>query len=100
MNRFLLGAMAVALAAGPASAQSLDDLNLQVHGYATQGFLYTTQNNIFYADSSDGSPAWTEAVLNVGLHPSDKLRIGFQARFQLLGTSGAALTIGPRRTIR
>ena len=93
MNRFLLGAMAVALAAGPASAQSLDDLNLQVHGYATQGFLYTTQNNIFYADSSDGSPAWTEAVLNVGLHPSDKLRIGVQARFQLLGTSGDALTI-------
>jgi hypothetical protein len=25
-----------------ANAQSLDDLNIQIHGYATQGFLYTT----------------------------------------------------------
>ena len=30
-----------------ASAQSLDDLYIQIHGNATQGFLYTTQNNNF-----------------------------------------------------
>ena len=47
------------------SAQSLDDLNIQLHGYATQGFLYTTNNTILTTSSSDGSPAWTEAVVNL-----------------------------------
>jgi hypothetical protein len=85
---FILGASAL-----PLSAQSLDDLNVQIHGYATQGFLYTTHNNIFYANSSDGSPAWTEAVVNVTLQPMPKLRIGVQARYQLLGDSGNAVTV-------
>jgi hypothetical protein len=46
MKRLLVGAMALALGAIPATAQSLEDLNIQIHGYATQGFLYTTNNNI------------------------------------------------------
>jgi hypothetical protein len=66
-------------------AQSLDDLNIQIHGYATQGFLYTTQNNMLTTQSSDGSPSWTEAVVNVGAQPMPKLRIGVQGRYQLLG---------------
>jgi hypothetical protein len=37
----------LALIALPASAQSLEDLNIQLHGYATQGFMYSTQNNFF-----------------------------------------------------
>jgi len=59
MNRLLVGALALALGTLSAKAQSLDDLNIQIHGYAAQGFLYTTHNNIFNAESSDGSPAWT-----------------------------------------
>lgn len=50
-------------------AQSIDDLNIQIHGYATQGFVYTNQNNIFTMNSTNGSPAWTEAVVNVGAQP-------------------------------
>jgi hypothetical protein len=65
MKKILVGAIALALGAGAhAFAQSLDDLNIQIHGYATQGFLYTTNNNMLTTHSSDGSPAWTEAVLN------------------------------------
>jgi hypothetical protein len=93
MNRLLIGAMAIALGAASAGAQSLDDLNIQIHGYATQGFLYTTQNNIFTTSSSDGSPAWTEAVVNVGAQPIPKLRIGVQARYFLLGNFGNAITL-------
>jgi hypothetical protein len=93
MNRFLVGALALALGAIPASAQSLDDLNIQIHGYATQGFLYTTQNNIFTTSSSNGSPAWTEAVLNVGAQPTSKLRVGVQTRYFLLGNYGNSLTL-------
>jgi len=76
-----------------AGAQSLDDLNIQIHGYATQGFLYTTQMNIFYANSSDGSPAWTEAVVNLTAQPSARLRVGVQGRYQLLGSTGNAIVL-------
>jgi len=93
MNRLLIGAIAIALGAASAGAQSLDDLNIQIHGYVTQGFLYTTQNNIFTTSSSDGSPAWTEAVVNVGAQPIPKLRIGVQARYFLLGNFGNAITL-------
>jgi hypothetical protein len=94
MRKILVGAIALALgAAAPGFAQSLDDLNIQIHGYATQGFLYTTQNNIFTTNSSNGSPAWTEAVVNVTAQPYPKLRIGIQARYFLLGNLGNSITL-------
>jgi hypothetical protein len=93
MNRLLVGLMMIAMGAASAGAQSLDDLNIQIHGYATQGFLYTTQNNIFTTSSSDGSPAWTEAVVNISAQPTPKLRIGVQGRYFLLGNFGNAITL-------
>jgi len=93
MNRSLICILAFALGTAAAAAQSLDDLNIQIHGYATQGFLYTTQNNIFTTSSSNGSPAWTEAVLNVTSQPTPKLRIGVQGRYFLLGNLGNAITL-------
>ena len=93
MNRRLAGALAVILTAIPVGAQSLDDLNIQIHGYATQGFLYTTNNNAFTTKSSDGSPAWTEALVNITSQPIPKLRIGVQARYFLLGNVGDAITL-------
>jgi hypothetical protein len=80
-------------AAVPGHSQSLDDLNIQIHGYATQGFLYTTTNNIFTTTSNNGSPAWTDAVLNIGAQPTPKLRIAFQGRYFLLGNYGNAITL-------
>jgi hypothetical protein len=76
-----------------ASAQSLDDLNIQFHGYATQGFLYTTNNNILTTNSSSGSPAWTEAVINLSSTPILKLRLAVQARYEVLGSIGNAITV-------
>jgi hypothetical protein len=93
MKRLFVGAMALVLGAVPAMAQSLEDLNIQIHGYATQGFLYTTQNNILTTSSSNGSPAWTEAVVNLTSQPTPKLRIGVQARYELLGNLGNAITL-------
>jgi len=83
----------LAFGAALSPGQSMDDLNLQVHGYATQGFVYTTNNNWNTTDSSDGSPAWTEAVVNVGAEPQPKLRIGVQARYFLLGNYGNQITL-------
>ena len=77
----------------PVMAQSLDDLNIQIHGYATQGFLYTSENNIFTTHSSDGSPAWSEAVVNVTSQPIPKLRVAVQARYFVLGNFGNSITL-------
>jgi hypothetical protein len=93
MKRLLVGAMALALGVLSANAQSLDDLNIQIHGYATQGFLYSTNNNFFTTNSSDGSPSWTEAVVNLSSQPTPKLRIAVQARYFLLGNYGNAITL-------
>ena len=93
MIRCLAGAMVLAIATISGSAQSLDDLNIQIHGYVTEGFLYTTQNNIFTTNSSNGSPAWAEAVLNVTSQPTPKLRIGVQGRYFLLGNFGDTISL-------
>jgi hypothetical protein len=77
-----------------AAGQSLDDLNIQIHGYATQGFVYTNHNNWNSMDTTQGSPAWTEAVFNVTAQPEPKLRVGVQVRYFLLGESfGNAITL-------
>jgi hypothetical protein len=93
MKRLLVSAIALALGAIPAAAQSLDDLNIQIHGYATQGFLYSTNNNFFTTSSSNGSPAWTEAVMNVSAQPIPKLRVAVQVRYFLLGNYGNSITL-------
>jgi hypothetical protein len=94
MKKILAGAVALALGAGAQGlAQSLEELNIQIHGYATQGFLYSSNNNLLTTHSSDGSPAWTEAVLNIGAQPIPKLRIGVQGRYFLLGNFGNSITL-------
>ncbi len=93
MYRNWFGAVALALGSLCATAQSLDDLNAQIHGYATQGFLYSSHNSVFYTNSSSGSPAWTEAVVNLSLQPKPQLAIGVQARYQLLGDTGNSITL-------
>ncbi len=75
------------------AAQSLEELNVQIHGYATQGFLYTSQNNILTTNSSGGSAAWTEAVVNLSAMPMPKLRVAVQARYSLIGTVGNTVTL-------
>jgi hypothetical protein len=86
LKSFLVVALALAFSvAFSAPAQVLDKYDVQLHGYATQGFLYTTQNNIYTTDSSDGSPRWTDAVVNIGAIPSAKIRVGAQVRYFLFG---------------
>jgi hypothetical protein len=95
MKRLPIAATMLALAwlsgCGFASAQSLDDL--KIHGYATQGFVYSTNNNWDTTNSTDGSAAWTEAVVNVTAQPVSKLHVGVQARYYLLGNFGNAISL-------
>ena len=93
MKRLILAIVLLAFTAFHAPAQSLDDLNLQLHGYATQAFLYSNQNSWNTTDSENGSASWTEAVLNISAQPDPKLRIGVQARFFVLGDYGQTFTL-------
>ncbi len=93
MTRTLIAALLLLAVDGIASAQNLDDLNLQVHGYATQAFIYSNHNNWDTTGSTDGSPAWTEAVVNLTIQPQCRLRVGVQARYSLLGTLGNQITL-------
>ncbi len=76
-----------------AAAQNIDGLNVQVHGYVTQAFLYSTNNNWNTTNSSLGSVAWTEAVSNVISSPGPRLRLGAQARYFRLGALGKNVTL-------
>ncbi len=76
------------LGGGMILAQGIDDLNLQVHGYVTQGFIHTNHNSWNTTDSENGSAAWSETVVNLSLQPQPKLRIGVQARYYLMGDFG------------
>ncbi len=56
----------------------LFDRAVQVHGYFSQGFVYTNDNNWLTMDTSSGSGAMTDFGLNVSSMVTDKLRVGAQ----------------------
>jgi len=61
-----------------ATAESSDWLdNLQIHGFASQAFMLTTDND-FYGDSDHGSAAYTEFGINSSLQLSSKFRVAGQ----------------------
>jgi hypothetical protein len=88
LNRVLLGAATLAWAPMVASAQSAGDQNLQIHGFATQAFVYSNNNNYLGMDTSSGSTAWTEAAINVNDQVTSKLRAGVQLHYTRLGIFG------------
>ncbi|NOQ93392.1 MAG: hypothetical protein GQ547_02020 [Methylophaga sp.] len=51
--------------------------SLQLHGFASQGLVFTTDNN-FYGDSEHGSAAFTELGINASLQLSSKFRVAGQ----------------------
>ncbi len=88
MNRVWICATVAALISVAASAQSIGDQNLQIHGFATQAFVFSTNNNYLGMDTSSGSTAWTEAAINVNDPVTSKLRAGIQLHYTRLGIFG------------
>ena len=62
--------------------------NLQIHGFATQGLLYSTNNNYLTMKSSSGSLQWTEGAVSFSDAVTDKLRIGVQLHMYQMGQFG------------
>ncbi len=58
---------------------------VQVHGFASQGFIYSSGNNWLTMDTTAGSAAFTDFGLNMSSAITDKLRVGAQLYDRNLG---------------
>jgi hypothetical protein len=70
------------------SLQAQDLENIQIHGFATQGFLFSSNNNYLSMNSSSGSAQWTEGAISISDPVTDNLRIGMQLHMYQLGQFG------------
>jgi hypothetical protein len=72
------------------SAQDFKILDREValHGFVSQGFVYTNTNNWLTMDSNQGSPGMTEFGFNLSTNVTDKLRVGAQLYDRNLGQLG------------
>jgi hypothetical protein len=68
------------------AAHDLD--SLQVHGFVTQGFLFSSNNNCLTMKSSSGSLQWTEGAVSLNDSFSEKLRVGIQLHMYHMGEIG------------
>jgi len=72
-----------------ASALYSQDLaGIEIHGFATQGFLFSSQNNYLAMKSSSGSLQWTDGAVSVSDSLTDSLRVGIQLHMYQLGSLG------------
>jgi hypothetical protein len=62
--------------------------DFQIHGFATQGFAYSNENNYLTMQTSKGSFDFTDAGLNMSAFVTNKFRIGAQAYVRNLGALG------------
>lgn len=66
----------------------LGNREVQVHSFATQGFLYSNQNNYLTTNTSRGSFAFTDFGANISTRLTDKFRVGAQVYFRNVGAMG------------
>jgi hypothetical protein len=92
MGRRIVEAALLCLWAAPACLHAqefkLFDRAIQVHGFVSQGFIYTDDNNWLTMNTSQGSGAFTDFGLNASSPLTDKLRVGAQVYDRNLGQLG------------
>lgn len=94
LSTTLLCAAAFSAATGTLQAQysfsqfNIDGLAIQMHGFASQGYALSNQNNYLTMDTSKGSFAFTDGGLNLSTHLTDKLRVGAQGYIRDIGQLG------------
>jgi hypothetical protein len=86
MHRRMLVVLFVCSIGVPVFAQDLS--NIQIHGFATQGVLYSSHNNFFTANSLNGNVQWTDGAISFSDSVTDRLRIGIQLHMYVLGQLG------------
>jgi len=65
-----------------------DFSGIQFHGFVTQGFIFSSNNNYLTMHSSTGSLQWTDGAISVTDSLSDNLRVGIQLHMYQLGQLG------------
>jgi hypothetical protein len=65
-----------------------DLAGIEIHGFGTQGFLYSSHNNYLTMKSSDGSLQWTDGAISFSDSLTDSLRVGIQLHVYQLGQLG------------
>jgi hypothetical protein len=82
----------VCFCSGPITLQAQEfkffDRTVQVHGFVSQGFVYTRGNNWLTMNTTDGSAAFTDFGLNMSTQLTDKFRVGAQIYDRNLGQLG------------
>lgn len=76
----------VCICTGSLQAQSLAEV--EIHGFVTQGFLFSSNNNYLTMQSSDGSLQWTDGAVSFSDSLTDNLRVGIQLHMYQLGELG------------
>ena len=85
-----------ALAIAAAHAQDLSKYttftlagrSVQFHGFASQGFAYSNENNYLTMKTAKGSFAFTDGGVNVSTQLTDKFRVGGQVYVRDIGNLG------------
>jgi hypothetical protein len=67
-----------------------DLAGIVVHGFVSQGFMFSSNNNYLSMKSSDGSPQWTDGAVNISDSLADNLRVGIQLHMYQLGEFGGS----------
>ncbi len=91
--KFRTLALAAALLIAPSLLQaqadfSIGDYKFQIHGFASEGFMYSGNNNYLSAYTTNGSFAMTDAGANISSQITDKFRIGAQVYIYNVGKLG------------
>src|ERR1035438_8385905 len=76
----------VCILTGNLFAQDFGDF--AIHGFVTQGFLFSSHNNYLTMQSSAGSLQWTDGAVSFTDSITDKLRVGIQLHMYQLGQLG------------
>ena len=84
-SRILVPALAI-LAAIPLAA--MDSSDVQIHGFASQGYLRTTNNELYGQETTKGTFSFNEFGLNVVAIPIERVRVGVQLFSNSLGDFG------------
>jgi hypothetical protein len=88
MSRRMLLCILVCICASATFAQDL--AGIEIHGFATQGFLFSSQNNYLTMKSSAGSLQWTDGGVSFSDSLTDSLRVGIQLHMYQLGDLGGS----------
>ncbi len=65
-----------------------DLAGIEIHGFVTQGFGFSSNNNYLTMRSSAGSLQWTDGAISLSDSLSDSLRVGIQLHMYQLGQLG------------